>query len=1302
MQLEGLTEHMKRRPNETAHMLMLLPTVFWPLVFGVSQRNGTGEAPELSSRSCELRQAFLSRLFELVGDTTWGLRHGSPEETSRRMQLRASASALGGVSELWQAAVPPDERRDAGAAQLGTVPLLAHMDSVYKNAIHPMRDSSFLLSTLATAQERHDWWTVAVASAQLQDNLLQMDAVFTLPRSEYSRICAALSQASTAAASSVVQSAQAGQPPHAAAAALGALSATLAVAGDATKPKQAGLNWRNKSAARLAQMAGSAAGRMSDAMARVLGYRVSSAPGAPGALVASIGSQAALHCFTQASSALSVQVEGIMMAQLRGQHVPLSQTEGAAAVARLCLELLACLDREDMTHTSAQMLLAAQNHLSGALTTAVSTCAATGLLNAGQCDVQWMVPIAQLLSAIASVSAADPPLSHNVATSAPNGTFSTVRSAATAALGGVSAESVRLWGVLREGQDVGEKRAQLWREALANERVPSHIKAAIAASGTDGSNARIGSTSPWEAMLAVSSALLTRGSAAGAGDDGQQPVFTPDAACMQAVHNCLAQSVTAMSRGAAQALAAIRAQQSAFERGSALFPSALRAAADGARPECEPLQQTAAHSMLTSWLQQLTLRAVQGIEKYGQEMPGVSVSTLQPGTVPQPYVPLLLATTGRQVMNGSRKAAEVWMSSLQANPLDSERWMRDLKSRPFMSTGILSPLIPSSFESAPKPASVVSSALLLSRMAASSVVDIVTSSSPANSESSAAAVASWLDVLKQRSGDATSAFKALSDAAQKEFRNVYFDRDLPAVEGPSPASAVALPGVPQHMLSLVYLCKGISMLSDSTPIAQHLLQDGALSALLCAGQHARRMDDAYAQVATASAQALRASWGPRAADEASGNVWHLQGGHSSPEQQTAERTSLTGARVSAPRWRFFAHNHTKICRHVAKALANISFRVPSGQHSDMTEAAELLSDFAGAQDLKLVTQARRAEANIASRVATEVQRARMPRYGPMVFPLTDDYEVSKGSDGLVQNDVDLVFVHGLQGSALKTWKCPGLRLHDHVDSAVHSADITLREAGVRLPVWPAAWLVPDLRASGIKARVLSLEYDAELDNTAGPRPTAPLTDVAGRGAAQLAAARVGRHPNGSRRPVIYIVHSMGGLLVKTIMCDIDDLQFEDDGSGITQVAESAQGILMYGVPHRGSPLGRLIAPASLPLVRNFVPMTDPVSRLAENDPTLLRLHERFEEYLRRRTARFEDGNAEPLDILSILEGTLTDIQTPGVPLIFVVPEWSGSIDYGKQVTVPSDHVNLCKPMTGSDPIYQLCREFVTDLMNNKK
>ena len=1278
-------------------MLMLIPTVFWPLVFGVQLRSAGSPRMQLSEHTEQLRAAFLRKLYELIGDATWCMHQGTSEDILQRAQLRSSAGALGSVSTYWQQAVPSDARRDSKAAQLGAVPLLAHMDSLYKNTIHPLRDSSFLLSSLQQAQGAGNWYAVAVLAAQLQDNLLQMDSVITLPRSEYSRMCQILSASSSAAAAAVVRAAAEGRDAQAASAALSAVAAALGVAGDATAPKQGGAGWRYQSVARLAQVASGAAARASDALARLAGYRVTGDPGSKGSLVANVGSQVALECFTHASRALSIQAESILLAQLQGRHVPIAQTEGAAAVARLCLELLACLNRPDMAHTSSQMLLAAQNHLGGALATAVSTSAALAVHGAAS-DVHWMVPVAQLMAAVASTSAADPPLSHNVATSASNGTFSTVRSASTAALGGVSAESLRLWAVLREGEEVGEHRAALWRSAIQSDAVPSHIKAAIAASGTDGSNTRIGSTSPWEAMLAVSRAVLS--------SDPPSAELQQQAATSlhvgrytEVVNNCLSMCVAAMSQGAAQAVGAIQTQQSAFERGSALFPSTLRAAADGARPECEPLQQTAAHSMLSAWLQQLTLRAVQAMPQYGQDMPGVSVATLQPGSVPQPYVPLLLATTGRQVMSGSRKAIAVWKESMARNPLDTERWMRDLKSRPCMATGILSPLVESSFHSDPKPASVVSSALLLSRMAASSVAGIVRTSPP---QPTLAAVSEWSDALAQHDTEAATAYKALSDAAQKEFRNVYFDRDLPAAAGEQPTAAVSLPGVPQHMLSLVYLCKGISMLSDSTPIAKHLIREGALDALLCSAEHARRMDDAYAKLADASAEALRASWGPSAAgsavDPSKSGMWHVQGGHAAQEAQR----QLGGAphRTAAPRWRFFAHNHTKICRHVARSLANFSFRLPREEGAALCRSRELLADFAGAQDLKLVAQVRRAEANMASRTASEARSAKIPRYGPMVFPLTDDLEGGPGGAPPPENDVDIVFVHGLQGSALKTWKCPGLRLHDHVDSAVLSADVTLREAGVRLPVWPAAWLVPDLRAAGINARVLSLEYDAELDNTAGPRPTAPLTDVAGRGVAQLAAARVGRNANGSRRPVLYVVHSMGGLLVKTILCDIDDLQCEDDGSGVAQVADSARGIVMYGVPHRGSPLGKPIAPASLPLVRNFVTMTEPVSRLAENDPTLLHLHERFVQYMARRAERSDCGDVEPLDILSVLEGRVTDIQIPGVPLIYVVREWSGSIEFGRHVTVDSDHVNLCKPMTGSDPIYQLCRQFITEIMQS--
>jgi hypothetical protein len=629
--------------------------------------------------------------------------------------------------------------------------------------------------------------------------------------------------------------------------------------------------------------------------------------------------------------------------------------------------------------------------------------------------------------------------------------------------------------------------------------------------------------------------------------------------------------------------------------------------------------------------------------------------------------------------------------------------MNDLASRPHLGTGVLTPLTPASYSSAPKAASVLFSALLIPRMAASSVAAL-TGKTPSDAQAIAAQnITAWTDTLKQRQKDASSAFKALSDSAQIEFRNVYFDREVSSSQDP-PAAAVAMPGVTSHILSLVYLCKAVSMLSESTTLAQRLVQHGALQAIVCAGEHARRMDDAYAETANASAEALRAAWGTSTGssdiDATAQGVWHRN--HPLAPGSVPALTQSAQQRAAAPsRWRFFAHSHTKICRHVAKTLANLSFRLPMASSTDFAPSLELLADFAFAQDLKLVAQARRAEANVTSRTSSDVQRARLPRYGSMIFPLTDDYEAVPGAASL-RNDVDLVFIHGLQGSALKTWKCPCLRVHDHIESAVQSADVTLHEGGQRLPVWPAAWLLPDLRAAGIKPRLLSLEYDAQLNNTAGPRPTAPLTDVAARAAAQLAAARVGRHEDGSQRPVVYIVHSMGGLLVKTMMTDINDLLCDDDGSGINQVADSAVGALMYGVPHRGSPLGKLIGPASLPLIRDLLSVTDPVSRLGENDPSLLQLHDRFMAYLQRRQELAAQGGVSvpPLQVLSILEGQATDIHTPGVPLLFVVPEWSGAMHHGRQVTVESDHINLCKPMSGNDPIYQECRQFVTDIMQD--
>jgi pimeloyl-ACP methyl ester carboxylesterase len=145
---------------------------------------------------------------------------------------------------------------------------------------------------------------------------------------------------------------------------------------------------------------------------------------------------------------------------------------------------------------------------------------------------------------------------------------------------------------------------------------------------------------------------------------------------------------------------------------------------------------------------------------------------------------------------------------------------------------------------------------------------------------------------------------------------------------------------------------------------------------------------------------------------------------------------------------------------------------------------------------------------------------------------------------------DVVFVHGLGGSGLETW---------HSDaSAVKQLQQQAQKAGTefdpgQLDFWPV-WLGKDRPDLGI----WSLEYEVEPSDWKGG--TMPLAERANNVLEIFANKRLGQ------RPVVFITHSMGGLLVKQLLRNATDF-----GSGRQrQVAEQTKGLIFLATPHSGS------------------------------------------------------------------------------------------------------------------------------------
>lgn len=146
--------------------------------------------------------------------------------------------------------------------------------------------------------------------------------------------------------------------------------------------------------------------------------------------------------------------------------------------------------------------------------------------------------------------------------------------------------------------------------------------------------------------------------------------------------------------------------------------------------------------------------------------------------------------------------------------------------------------------------------------------------------------------------------------------------------------------------------------------------------------------------------------------------------------------------------------------------------------------------------------------------------------------------------------LEVVFVHGLQAWDFKDayWKTWLVR-----DGSKFPSDC-----------WPASWLKERMP----RARILSLSYDSSalVAPIKGNRGTMDL-DILGESLLQeMLSARIGQKDC----PVVFVCHSLGGLVVKSIVSHArKPSTFADEYKALLQ---NTKGFFFYATPHLGSEL----------------------------------------------------------------------------------------------------------------------------------
>jgi len=235
---------------------------------------------------------------------------------------------------------------------------------------------------------------------------------------------------------------------------------------------------------------------------------------------------------------------------------------------------------------------------------------------------------------------------------------------------------------------------------------------------------------------------------------------------------------------------------------------------------------------------------------------------------------------------------------------------------------------------------------------------------------------------------------------------------------------------------------------------------------------------------------------------------------------------------------------------------------------------------------------------------------------------------------------DVIFVHGLGGDPIRTW---------HPQEKQDPKNCWL------------GWLGEDLPDVGI----WSLGYEVEPFKWKGD--AIPLVDSATTNLAELDDYKIGT------RPVIFITHSMGGLLVKQMLRNAQDFGTPKWKA----IAAQTQGIVFLSTPHSGADIASWIK-----YIGVILGTTVSVAELEAHHPRLreLNLVYRNHELLSQIPMEVYCEKQKTYGFLVVNE-TSAD---PGIKGVIPIP-------------IPfCNHISIAKPESKNNRIYRRVKTFIED------
>ena len=236
---------------------------------------------------------------------------------------------------------------------------------------------------------------------------------------------------------------------------------------------------------------------------------------------------------------------------------------------------------------------------------------------------------------------------------------------------------------------------------------------------------------------------------------------------------------------------------------------------------------------------------------------------------------------------------------------------------------------------------------------------------------------------------------------------------------------------------------------------------------------------------------------------------------------------------------------------------------------------------------------------------------------------------------------DIVFIHGLMGDAYSTWN------HD----------------GTKEGFWPD-WLATEFPA----ANVWAFNHPA---GAAGSILSDDGMSILQR--AQAAITSFETDDIGSR-PIIYITHSLGGLITKKLLRLASDSVDED----VHRIFKNTSTVIFLATPHDGSFLANFIPTLAKIISVGLVKAKTIVTELKSGNEANYELDTWYRDNCSQniKTIAF----AETEKIAGVAQVVSTTSANPGIPGVMARP-------------TDKDHLEISKPKSAQDPVYRyICKQ----------